>query len=211
MIYVYDCHKQEDTETLAKSLSKISKPSDVWALFGTLGVGKSVLSRAFIKNLTETTEVPSPTFTLVQVYETENFDIYHYDLYRLKSPEEIWELNIEEAMYNGVCLIENKNAILVADDRTDIEQIDGAIFAYPPSTIKGLLEVRGVGIVNMPYLEKVQVKLAVNLVDNIEKIERMPKNKFYEFSQSKIPMIDIYPFEVSATDKIVIKLKGVLE
>ena len=108
-------------------------------------------------------------------------------------------------------LIENKNAILVADDRTDIEQIDGAIFAYPPSTIKGLLEVRGVGIVNMPYLEKVQVKLAVNLVDNIEKIERMPKNKFYEFSQSKIPMIDIYPFEVSATDKIVIKLKGVLE
>ena len=106
MIYVYDCHKQEDTETLAKSLSKISKPSDVWALFGTLGVGKSVLSRAFIKNLTETTEVPSPTFTLVQVYETENFDIYHYDLYRLKSPEEIWELNIEEAMYNGVCLIE---------------------------------------------------------------------------------------------------------
>ena len=106
MIYRYDCNTLADTESLAQALSEIVKVSDVWALFGTLGVGKSVLSRAFIKNLTETTEVPSPTFTLVQVYEAENFDIYHYDLYRLKSPEEIWELNIEEAMYNGVCLIE---------------------------------------------------------------------------------------------------------
>ena len=51
-------------------------------------------------------EVPSPTFTLVQVYQAQNFDIYHYDLYRLKSAEEIWELNIEEAMYANVCLIE---------------------------------------------------------------------------------------------------------
>lgn len=106
MIYVYDCHKQEETENLAQSLSQISKPADVWALFGTLGVGKSVFSRAFVKSLTDATEVPSPTFTLVQVYESVDFDIYHYDLYRLKSPEEIWELNIEEAMYSGVCLIE---------------------------------------------------------------------------------------------------------
>ena len=106
MIYVYDCHKQEDTENLAQALSEISKAADVWALFGTLGVGKSVFSRAFVKNLTDTTEVPSPTFTLVQIYESIDFEIYHYDLYRLKSPEEIWELNIEEAMYSGVCLIE---------------------------------------------------------------------------------------------------------
>ena len=106
MIYVYDCHKQEDTENLAQALSEISKTADVWALFGTLGVGKSVFSRAFVKNLTDTTEVPSPTFTLVQIYESIDFEIYHYDLYRLKSPEEIWELNIEDAMYSGVCLIE---------------------------------------------------------------------------------------------------------
>lgn len=106
MIYVYDIHNQDDTEELAKALSKISKAKDVWALFGTLGVGKSVFSRSFIKNLTAVDDVPSPTFTLVQVYETSGFDVYHYDLYRLKSPEEIWELNIEEAFMNAVSLIE---------------------------------------------------------------------------------------------------------
>ncbi len=106
MIYRYDCHTQKETENLAEALAKISKPKDVWALFGTLGVGKSVWSRAFIKALTEVREVPSPTFTLVQFYEAQCFDIYHYDLYRLKSAEEIWELNIEEAMYSSVCLIE---------------------------------------------------------------------------------------------------------
>ena len=93
MIYVYDCHKQEDTENLAQALSEISKTADVWALFGTLGVGKSVWCRSFIKNLTSAQEVPSPTFTLVQVYEAPTFDVYHYDLYRIKSEEEIAELD----------------------------------------------------------------------------------------------------------------------
>ena len=106
MIYAYDIHSKEDTEELAKSFSQISRAKDVWALFGTLGVGKSVFSRAFIKNLISVDEVPSPTFTLVQVYEASDFDIYHYDLYRLKSPEEIWELNIEEAFMQAVSLIE---------------------------------------------------------------------------------------------------------
>ena len=70
------------------------------------GHGEKCFARAFIKALTGAAEVPSPTFTLVQTYSAPDFDIFHYDLYRLKSPEEIWELNIEEAMYNNVCLIE---------------------------------------------------------------------------------------------------------
>lgn len=106
MIYIYNSKTQKETENLAKALSEISIKKDVWALFGTLGVGKSVFSRAFIKNLTSATEVPSPTFTLVQVYEARSFEIYHYDLYRLKSAEEIWELNIEEAFMQSVSLIE---------------------------------------------------------------------------------------------------------
>lgn len=108
-------------------------------------------------------------------------------------------------------LIENKNAILVADDRVDIKKIDDKIFASSPHTIKGLLEVRGIGIIKVPCLEQCDIKLAVNLVDDTKQIERMPENKFYEIQQIKIPMIDIYPFEVSATDKIVIKLKAILE
>lgn len=106
MKYVYHCKTEQQTEELAKSLAKTTQKGDIWALFGTLGMGKSVFARAFIKALTGAAEVPSPTFTLVQTYPTTDFDIFHYDLYRLKSPEEIWELNIEEAMYNNVCLIE---------------------------------------------------------------------------------------------------------
>ena len=106
MKYIYNCKTEEETKKLAAALSQITGKGDVWALFGTLGMGKSVFARAFIKALTGAAEVPSPTFTLVQTYSAPDFDIFHYDLYRLKSPEEIWELNIEEAMYNNVCLIE---------------------------------------------------------------------------------------------------------
>ena len=69
-------------------------------------MGKSVFARAFIQNLCGMTDVPSPTFTLVQMYDAPDFEVYHYDLYRLKTADEIFELDIEEAMYEGVCLIE---------------------------------------------------------------------------------------------------------
>ena len=100
------CATEKDTADVGQKLAKIACKGDVFALFGTLGMGKSVLSRAFVKSLTSAEEVPSPTFTLVQTYETADFDIYHFDLYRIKSPEEIFELGAEEAIYEGVCLIE---------------------------------------------------------------------------------------------------------
>ncbi len=97
---------EADTARFAKQLSLIAKLGDVFALYGTLGMGKSVFARAFIQNLTEAEDVPSPTFTLVQEYSAPAFDIYHFDLYRLKSPDEVFELGFEEAVYGGVCLIE---------------------------------------------------------------------------------------------------------
>lgn len=102
----YLSSNEEATESLAQTLALISRRGDTYALFGTLGAGKSVFARSFIKALTNVQEVPSPTFTLVQTYDAENFEIYHFDLYRLKSPEEIWELNMEEALYDAVTLIE---------------------------------------------------------------------------------------------------------
>lgn len=97
---------EQDTKNLAVKFAKIAKRGDVFALYGTLGMGKSVFSRAFIQELCKAEDVPSPTFTLLQTYETPNFDIYHYDLYRLKHPDEVFELGIEDAFYNAVCLIE---------------------------------------------------------------------------------------------------------
>lgn len=97
---------EQDTVNIGKQLAKIAQRGDVFALFGTLGMGKSVLARAFIQSFIGQKEVPSPTFTLLQTYETPNFEIFHFDLYRIKSAEEIFELGMEEALYEGVCLIE---------------------------------------------------------------------------------------------------------
>ncbi|MBP5399857.1 MAG: tRNA (adenosine(37)-N6)-threonylcarbamoyltransferase complex ATPase subunit type 1 TsaE [Alphaproteobacteria bacterium] len=100
------CNTEEDTVKFGQKLATFAKKGDVFALYGTLGMGKTVLSRAFIQKLCDTSEVPSPTFTLLQIYNSPKFPIYHFDLYRLKSPEEIFEIGMEEAIYDGVSLIE---------------------------------------------------------------------------------------------------------
>jgi tRNA threonylcarbamoyladenosine biosynthesis protein TsaE len=103
---VYLSQNEDVTAALAQRLADICKVGDVFALSGTLGAGKSIFARAFIKKLTKAEEVPSPTFTLVQTYDGGNFDIYHYDLYRLENPMEIFELGVEDAFYSGVSLVE---------------------------------------------------------------------------------------------------------
>lgn len=102
----YICKTEQDTVNLGQKIATFAQKGDVFALYGTLGMGKTVFCRAFIQKLTDAKEVPSPTFTLLQTYSSENFEIYHFDLYRLKSPEEIFEIGMEEAMYDGVSLIE---------------------------------------------------------------------------------------------------------
>ena len=79
---VFISHNEAETAEVARKLAQITKRGDVWALNGTLGAGKSVFARAFIQSLTDAEEVPSPTFTLVQSYWTDDFDIYHYGLIR---------------------------------------------------------------------------------------------------------------------------------
>ena len=102
----YKCITEEETERLAEMFADIAEPGDVFALNGTLGVGKSVFARAFIKKKTKAEEVPSPTFTLVQTYPADLCDIYHFDLYRLKCSDEVFELGFEDAVYGNISLIE---------------------------------------------------------------------------------------------------------
>lgn len=102
-----DLPDEAATQALGARLARLARPGDVILLFGTLGTGKSTLARAFIRALTSPDEeVPSPTFTLVQAYETETADIWHFDLYRLDKPEDAYELGIEDAFLDGVSLIE---------------------------------------------------------------------------------------------------------
>ena len=95
------------TARLARRLARVAAPGDVIALEGDLGAGKTAFARAFISAATGAeTEVPSPTFTLVQSYDTRIGPVWHFDLYRLSAPEEARELGIEEAFGEAVSLIE---------------------------------------------------------------------------------------------------------
>lgn len=101
---------ERGTEAAARRLAASVRRGDVIGLCGPLGSGKTVFARAFIRALARSDEeVPSPTFTLVQQYESADDRIgaiFHFDLYRLEDADEIWELGIEEAVTGGVVLIE---------------------------------------------------------------------------------------------------------
>lgn len=77
-------------------------------LQGAVGAGKSVFARALIRHalITPETDIPSPSFTLVQTYQGQNSEIWHADLYRLSDPDEIVELGLEDAFTQAITLIE---------------------------------------------------------------------------------------------------------
>lgn len=104
---VFHTTSEDETIALAASLAAKSAPGDLYALQGTLGAGKSVFARGFIQALTgKDTEVPSPTFTLVQTYDTSKGMIWHFDLYRLNTAEDVYETGWEEALAGGITLVE---------------------------------------------------------------------------------------------------------
>ncbi len=96
------------TLRLADDIAAIARPGDVVALYGDLGMGKSAFARAVVRRLADEPdlEVPSPTFTLLQSYETGRFPVHHFDLYRLADPDELIEIGFSEAIGEGLSLIE---------------------------------------------------------------------------------------------------------
>ena len=102
-----DLPSAAETEALGRRLASLARPGDAILLQGPIGAGKSCLARAFIRaRLGEAEEVPSPTFTLVQVYEDKETEIWHADLYRLSHPDEVWELGLDQAFETAICLVE---------------------------------------------------------------------------------------------------------
>ncbi len=102
----------DDTRALARALAVHLDRGDVVALGGALGTGKTSFARFLIEALSVRAgvpvpgEVPSPTYTLVQVYDAGPLTVWHFDLYRLDRPEDALELAIEEAFNDAVSLIE---------------------------------------------------------------------------------------------------------
>ncbi|ADJ24104.1 protein of unknown function UPF0079 [Hyphomicrobium denitrificans ATCC 51888] len=99
---------ENDVVRLADEIAFFLQPGDTLCLEGDLGAGKSTFARALIRALSgdPSLDVPSPTFTLTQSYETPRFEVAHFDLYRLTDPEEIDELGLESALTRGVAVIE---------------------------------------------------------------------------------------------------------
>ena len=126
--FIIELADEAATAALGARLAASARPRDILLLHGDLGMGKTALARGFVTALApETEEVPSPTFTLVQTYESARGPIWHFDLYRLKDPEEIWELGFEDALVDGILLIEwpDRLGSLAPRDRLEVTLAPG--------------------------------------------------------------------------------------
>lgn len=114
---------------------------DALCLEGDLGAGKTTFTRALIAALAGTPqEVPSPTFTLVQQYALPQFTLYHFDLYRLKSNDELIELGLEQALAEGVTVIEWPE---LARPYLRAQQVLTVRFSFGPEPSARVLELSG--------------------------------------------------------------------
>ena len=97
----------KQTADHARRLGLVLGAGDTVLLNGPIGAGKTLFARALIQShLAEPEDVPSPTFTLVQTYETPNVEIWHADLYRISDPDDVVELGLADAFDNQICLVE---------------------------------------------------------------------------------------------------------
>lgn len=106
MILTLALPDEDATARLGVWMAKHMRGGETLLLEGPIGAGKSHLARALIRaRLGRMEDVPSPTFTLVQVYEAD-VEIWHADLYRLTHPDEVLELGLDEAFGHAICLVE---------------------------------------------------------------------------------------------------------
>lgn len=98
---------ESETARLARRFASVLHPGDCLLLEGAIGSGKTHFARHLIQSIQSVPEdVPSPTFTLVQTYQTTAGDLWHADLYRLTGQDEVEELGLEDALETAICLVE---------------------------------------------------------------------------------------------------------
>lgn len=104
--------------------------------------------------------------------------------------------------------IENKGAVLVADDVVALKACENRLTGAAPQNIKGLLEIRNVGISRYEFVNEAEVSLLVNLLPNKENLARLPKNKCENILGVEIPAIDLYAEDQTILEKIIVKLRN---
>lgn len=104
---VFESFCEEDTFAFGKKLGEEAKPGQVYTLIGDLGVGKTAFTKGVAAGLQIEEPVSSPTFTIVQVYDSGRLPFYHFDVYRIGDIEEMDEIGFEDYVYSkGVSMIE---------------------------------------------------------------------------------------------------------
>ena len=140
---IYETNSEKETFELGKNLGEQAKAGQIFCLNGDLGVGKTVFTQGFAKGLGIEENVNSPTFTIIQVYEEGRIPLYHFDVYRIGDPEEMYEIGYEDYFFGeGVCLIEWSKLIeeLIPEEAINIE-IDKNLekgLDYRKITVEGL-------------------------------------------------------------------------
>lgn len=141
----YITHAPEETEELGQALGAVLQPGTVLAFTGDLGAGKTAFTRGLAKGLGATEQVTSPTYTIVNEYISGRLPLFHFDMYRLGSSEELFDIGWEDYLERGgVCAVEWSENVADAMEnavKIRIEKISettrkitvegGANFAYP--------------------------------------------------------------------------------
>lgn len=103
----FETHSPEQTEALGEALGKVLKPGTVVAYAGDLGAGKTAFTRGLAKGLGASEPVTSPTYTIVNEYLTGRIPLFHFDMYRLGSSEDLFDIGWEDYLERGgVCALE---------------------------------------------------------------------------------------------------------
>ncbi len=121
---VFETNSPEETFEFGRKMGESAKSGEIITLSGDLGVGKTVFAQGFAAGLGISEPINSPTFTIVQVYDTGRLPLYHFDVYRIADPEEMYEIGFEEYLYGeGVCIIEWASLIreLLPEEITEVE------------------------------------------------------------------------------------------
>jgi len=104
---ILDSYSEEDTRNLAVITANEAKKGDIFCLDGDLGCGKTVFAKGFAEGLGIREAVTSPTFTILKEYKDGRLPLYHFDVYRIADPDEMYAIGYEDYFYgDGICLIE---------------------------------------------------------------------------------------------------------
>ena len=139
----YESFSENDTFEIAKNIAKELKKGSIVCLDGDLGVGKTIFAKGFAKGLGIEDDITSPTFTLVQSYESLDNVLHHFDVYRISDESEMDEIGYEEYFFSdAICLIEWSSLItdLIPENaiRISIEKDMKKGFDYRNINIEGI-------------------------------------------------------------------------